>query len=275
MAKHRAAWWWVDRWRKSTAYTDMSLAEQGAYRNLLDELWLRGGVLPDDDRVLAKVSGDAMAWPSIRPSVMARFYKTREGWRHETHDEVSRSSPNFHKSQSEKGKKGAAAKWRNHRKDGPANSPASSPAIKEDSPANSPANGQIDGLRTPSPYSVSGSVHRTPERAASGVDGSTSAPPPPAASVSGIPHDPTDPLQVRIVERVLNLARRDAAGEGREPTQADVLGILRDVSTTPKTGAYLTDLRGANAAWLTETLRTCDRFEEDHEDLPDLEWPDP
>jgi hypothetical protein len=41
----RAAWWWVDRWRKSTAYTDMTAEQQGVYRNLLDELWLRGGVL--------------------------------------------------------------------------------------------------------------------------------------------------------------------------------------------------------------------------------------
>ena len=42
----RAAWWWIDRWRKSTAYTDMTAEEQGVYRNLLDELWLRDGVLP-------------------------------------------------------------------------------------------------------------------------------------------------------------------------------------------------------------------------------------
>jgi hypothetical protein len=47
------------------------------------------------------------------------------------------------------------------------------------------------------------------------------------------------------------------------------------VSTTPKTGAYLTDLRGASAAWVTETLRACDRLEEDLGELPDVEWPDP
>ena len=77
----RAGWWWVDRWRKSTAYTDMSLAAQGAYRNLLDELWLRDGVLPNEERILAKISGDAVEWPSVRDAVMARFYLTAEGWR--------------------------------------------------------------------------------------------------------------------------------------------------------------------------------------------------
>lgn len=88
----RAAWWWIDRWRKSTAYTDMTLAEQGAYRNLLDELWVRGGVLPNDERILAKVSGDAIAWPTVRVGVMRHFYVTPEGLRNSTHDEVSAES---------------------------------------------------------------------------------------------------------------------------------------------------------------------------------------
>ena len=85
----RAAWWWIDRWRKSTAYTDMTLAEQGAYRNLLDELWLRNGLLPDNDRILGKIAGDVHEWPGVRDVVMRRFTKVNEGWRHSTHDEVA------------------------------------------------------------------------------------------------------------------------------------------------------------------------------------------
>jgi len=85
----RAAWWWIDRWRKSTAYTDMTLAEQGAYRNLLDELWLRNGLLPNDDRILGKVAGDSLEWPTVRAAVMRRFVKVENGWRHPTHDEVA------------------------------------------------------------------------------------------------------------------------------------------------------------------------------------------
>ena len=88
----RAAWWWIDRWRKSTAYTDMSLAEQGAYRNLLDELWLRDGVLPLSERILAKSAGDARAWGDVREAVMARFYSTETGYRNKTHDRIMAES---------------------------------------------------------------------------------------------------------------------------------------------------------------------------------------
>jgi len=88
----RAAWWWMDRWQKSTAFKDLTLAEQGAYRNLLDELWLRDGALRDDDRVLAKCSGDALEWPKIRERVMAHFHLVDGAWRNETHDEVQAES---------------------------------------------------------------------------------------------------------------------------------------------------------------------------------------
>jgi uncharacterized protein YdaU (DUF1376 family) len=54
----RAAWWWLDRWRKSSAYRDLTPEQKGMYRDLLDEVWLReGGVIPDDDRVLGLIVG--------------------------------------------------------------------------------------------------------------------------------------------------------------------------------------------------------------------------
>ena len=79
-----ALWWWIDRWRKSTAYTDMTLEEQGAYRNLLDEAHLRGGFLPNDERILAKACGDALAWPRIRVTVLAKFTVTPQGLQNDT-----------------------------------------------------------------------------------------------------------------------------------------------------------------------------------------------
>ena len=105
----RAAYWWIDRWRKSTAYTDMTLAEQGAYRNLLDELWLRDGLLPISDRAIAKISGDAIEWPKLREVVMARFIRTPQGYRNETHDAVSGGYKSFRDAQAEKGRKRATA----------------------------------------------------------------------------------------------------------------------------------------------------------------------
>ncbi len=85
-------WWWIDRWRKSTAYTDMTLEQQGAYRNLLDEATLRGGLLPNDERILAKACGDATAWKRVRETVLARFVLGDGGWHNETLDEVLRAS---------------------------------------------------------------------------------------------------------------------------------------------------------------------------------------
>lgn len=87
-----ALWWWIDRWRKSTAYTDMTLEEQGAYRNLLDEATLRGGALPNDQRILAKASGDATAWRRVRSAVMRRFTEREDGLHNETLDDVLHQS---------------------------------------------------------------------------------------------------------------------------------------------------------------------------------------
>src|SRR5262245_25104829 len=81
--------WWVDRWRKSAAYTSMNLPSQAAYRNLLDECWLRGGKLPNDDHVLARACGDARQWSKIRATVMRWFYLGSDGCFHnKTLDEV-------------------------------------------------------------------------------------------------------------------------------------------------------------------------------------------
>ncbi len=83
-----AMFWFIDRWRSSTAYTDMSLEEQGAYRNLLDEAQIRGGVIPDEERILEKACGDVRAWKRVRTAVLARFTLTADGWRNETLDKV-------------------------------------------------------------------------------------------------------------------------------------------------------------------------------------------
>jgi uncharacterized protein YdaU (DUF1376 family) len=83
--------WWIDRWRKSTAFTDMTLEQQAGYRNLLDEATLRGGAIPNDDRVLAKACGDVTCWKRIKPVIMKRFKLGPDGWRNETLDDVLRS----------------------------------------------------------------------------------------------------------------------------------------------------------------------------------------
>jgi len=83
-----ALYWWIDRWQKSTAFKDMTLEQQGAYRNLLDEAALRGGAIPNRESTLAKACGDATRWSTVRDVVLARFYLTTEGWRNKTLDTV-------------------------------------------------------------------------------------------------------------------------------------------------------------------------------------------
>ena len=82
--------WWTDRWRASSAFSDLTLAEQGAYRNLLDAAFLRGGALPDDARILARAAGcDSPAeFKPIWATVRRWFYKTDAGWRNKTLDRV-------------------------------------------------------------------------------------------------------------------------------------------------------------------------------------------
>jgi len=87
-----ALYWWVDRWRKSTAFTDMTLEQQGAYRNLLDEAALRGGPIPNDERILARACGDVLAWKRVRAVVLGRFELRPDGWHNATLDEVVRQA---------------------------------------------------------------------------------------------------------------------------------------------------------------------------------------
>ena len=55
----------------------------GVYRLLLDECWMREGLLPDDDRKLAKLALITPAkWLKIKPEIMAFFTWTPDGWRH-------------------------------------------------------------------------------------------------------------------------------------------------------------------------------------------------
>ena len=84
--------WWISRWRRSTAYVEMDLEAQGAYRNLLDEATLRGGPLPADEKVLAKACGDPRRWPKVRAVVLKRFTLSPDGYRNDTLDEVLRET---------------------------------------------------------------------------------------------------------------------------------------------------------------------------------------
>lgn len=139
-----ASWWWIDRWRKSTAYTDMSAEEQGVYRNLLDELWLRDGVIPDDERILAKIGGDHEAWPRVRVKVLARFTKTAAGLTNRTHDEVAGQSKRRRDNQK-------AYRDRLRESHGADNAHDNGADNKPDNKPDSPSPVSVSVLRSPSP----------------------------------------------------------------------------------------------------------------------------
>jgi len=106
----RAAMWWIDRWRQSDAFARMTAEEQGLYRNLCDEVVLRDdGVIPDDQRILAKASGDHEAWARSGKSVLKSMNKVPGGWTNDTAMSVKNESERRSKSQSEKGKERASS----------------------------------------------------------------------------------------------------------------------------------------------------------------------
>ena len=111
-----ALWWWIDRWRKSTAYTDMTAAAQGCYRNLLDEAWLRKGPLPNNNRILAKASGDPRAWKRVRKIVLSRFILGPDGYRNETLDDIFSKVSQIREKRALAGKNGAIQRWQTHSK---------------------------------------------------------------------------------------------------------------------------------------------------------------
>jgi hypothetical protein len=86
MSGHSAYPWSIAVWRQHPAYIELMPREQGMTRNLLDEAVLRGGVLPDDERLLSRACGDPIEWPDARERVLRWWTKTNQGWTHPISD---------------------------------------------------------------------------------------------------------------------------------------------------------------------------------------------
>ena len=89
-----AAWWWIDRWRKSTAFLTMTAEQQGLYRNLLDALWIfRNHAIPNDPAILMKTAGaTAEEWARSGATVLQWMELGPDGWTHPTALEVIHQS---------------------------------------------------------------------------------------------------------------------------------------------------------------------------------------
>lgn len=186
-ATMRAAWWWIDRWRQSTAYTDMTAEEQGLYRNLLDEVWLRDDcVIPDDPRILARVSGDPEAWERSGAKVLGWMKQVPGGWTHLTALEVIAQS--IRRADNQK-------RYRERNRNAHDNSPDNGSHNKPDSPSPSP-----------SPY-------QSPSQEGRNVSPAL----PPADKAERAIRQSTDALRTRLYALVTEAV--DADPKHRDPTE--------------------------------------------------------
>ena len=157
----RAALWWIDRWRQSTAYTDMTAEEQGLYRNLCDEVWLRDDhVIPDEPRILARVSGDPEAWGRCATKVLGWMKRVNGGWTNETALEVIEQSDKRAERQ---------RRYRIH-KDNTSDNEQRNAAGLAGVPPSSPSDSPNNPLQ-------SGAVHRSQEQEQERTAGNGSSPP--------------------------------------------------------------------------------------------------
>ena len=151
--KFRAAWWWIDRWRSSSAYTDLDAASQGLYRNLCDEVWLRHksgnaggneGVIPYDS--MGRASGFPDLWPELMDKILPHLTEVSgRGWTSETALEVIEQS----RRRAEKQKR-----YRDKAGNAGGNAAGNDPGNKAGSPSPSPSPVSVSGLSDQEPTST-------------------------------------------------------------------------------------------------------------------------
>ncbi len=102
--------WFLKAYRQDTRH--LSLAEHGAYRQLIDEYMDTRGPLPDDDRALAAIIGVGLEeWFVVAPAVR-KFFRARNGklFHKRCQQEISAQNTRFERN-SERGKKAAFVKY--------------------------------------------------------------------------------------------------------------------------------------------------------------------
>ena len=102
--------WYPVEFRRDTLR--LSLAEEGAYRRLLDEYMITRGSLPDDDMAIARIVGVGMPeWQTVAPAVRS-FFKSQNGKLiHKRCEEEIRVQDLRMEQFSERGKKAAFARY--------------------------------------------------------------------------------------------------------------------------------------------------------------------
>lgn len=102
--------WFVDDFRRKTLH--LSLAEDGAYRRLIDEYMRVRGPLPNDDQSIARMLGVGVSeWLAVEIKVRA-FFRVKDGsLYHKRCEQELRAQELRFKTFSKRGQKAAFAKY--------------------------------------------------------------------------------------------------------------------------------------------------------------------
>lgn len=141
--------WYISDWRDSETRLNMTAAERGIYRELLD--WhYRDGSLPSDMSTLAKIAGVTLcelrrAWPKIT----GRFIERDGRLFNERAEKVIDQLEDWHNAKRNAGRNGALKRW-NKRSHSGANGTTNSCAIAERWPSTTTSTTTTTSSPTPS-----------------------------------------------------------------------------------------------------------------------------
>jgi len=122
----------------------MNCEQIGAYWLLCCHMWMEGGVLPNNDAILARLSRTEKRWPKVKQLVMSCFVVCKTKVYHKRLRREKSKQVQLRKTRAAAGKLGAKARWgadgKRHSlplaKNGP--SPSSSPSTPKKKPAAPP-----------------------------------------------------------------------------------------------------------------------------------------
>jgi uncharacterized protein YdaU (DUF1376 family) len=102
--------WYAAHYRRDTLH--LTLAEDGAYRRLIDEYMARGGPLPDDDTALARILGTTIQeWLSVAPKIRPFFRKSGDVLKNPRCDKELHARAMHVHSKRINARKAAASRW--------------------------------------------------------------------------------------------------------------------------------------------------------------------
>jgi uncharacterized protein YdaU (DUF1376 family) len=106
-------------WRKQHVATELNISKSMtneaalAWHRLMMHYRMSDGIVKDDDRKLARVSGFSLRmWRKIKPELLEHFTVVNGHLRHASEDEAIADAKKKGDARREAGKRGAAARWR-------------------------------------------------------------------------------------------------------------------------------------------------------------------